>query len=185
MSLKKTNQEGQFESNIKQEHGQFESKVKAVRAFEAMEALDVVYNFLMQNDANQHLPTLEKIMYFVDEIQTKHNNTQDPLLPQNPLKSPKYKKKVGFLKMGPLEKNVNKKDLQEHRESPHIDDKGSVFNEADLEIDADTVKEEDLEDEQAAIDKTSIKLYDSEIYDGIDTNVDSSAAEGDNEGFDL
>ena len=180
MSLKKTNQEGQFESNIKQEHGQFESKVKAVRAFEAMEALDVVYNFLMQNDANQHLATLEKIMYFVDEIQTKHNNTQDPLLPQNPLKSPKSKKKVGFLKMGPLEKNVN-----QHKESSHIDDKGSVFDESDLEIDADSVKEEDLEDEQAAIDKTSIKLYDSEIYDGIDTNVDSSAAEGDNEGFDL
>ena len=50
-----------------------EAAEKLVTTYEAMEALDVVYNFLMQNDGSQPcLMALEKIMWFVDEKQQNH-----------------------------------------------------------------------------------------------------------------
>ena len=174
-------------TKIKQDQDQ----VNVVTTYEAMEALDVVYNFLVQNDASQpSLTALERIMWFVDEIQNNLIVTQ----PGSDTKKQgsDIKKKVGFRKMGTLQKDPDMKDkhtigafeggvvlkcgecpyafsseldLQEHKERAHIANEESVLNEEDLEMDAEDMAGQ-IELDRAK-NKTARKLQDSDIDKGV------------------
>ena len=144
---------------------------KLVTTYAAMDALDVVYNFLMQNDGSQpSLIALEKIMWFVDEKQQNHlrgrqesmktgqngfqKNLQNPTEPST-LEDHNSKDKhlISVLerllfKCGECPYAFSsKEDVELHRESAHniTSREGSILDEVKVDTEVDGA-ERDKED---------------------------------------
>ena len=135
---------------------------KLVTTYEAMEALDVVYNFMRQNDGGQEsLIELEKIMWFVDEkqqnldrgqlkipIKIEHNIHQESI--RNPSRSTNHEERKEWFSINTLEKLLfkcgecpyvfsSKVDASLHKERVHRNNstKGNRPEEADVDLELD------------------------------------------------
>ena len=131
---------------------------KRITTHEAMEALDVVYNFLMQNDGSQpSLESLEKIMWFVDEkqhdhfrgqmtsIKTEPNGLQENLQNRPEPTSLEDRSRKVKQPLGRLERLLfkcgecpyafsSKEDVDLHRDRVHNTKEKDVPNEVEVEI---------------------------------------------------